>query len=110
MESIDTGTKVALALGAFGSLVGLLNFVLKAVEVWRDRSNIRLGITTGAGPIVGYGQHTVDLQQNVYITVANRGRRPLHVTSAGLLHKDRTSSPWMFDSLAQSVFPAVLGE
>ena len=110
MDGADAATKAALALGAFGSLLGLLNLGLKAIEVWRDRAHLELGMRPGSGPIIGWGRHTVDPDENVYITITNRGRRPVRVTSAGLLHKDRTSLALMQDSLGQQVFPAVLDE
>lgn len=110
MDGIDAATKAALALGAFGSLLGLLNLGLKAIEVWRDRSSVRLGIHTGSGPFIPAGTVTIDPARHVYITVTNEGRRPVKITSAGLVHKDRTTLPIMVDSLGQHLFPAVLDE
>jgi hypothetical protein len=77
---------------------------------WRDRARLALGIKLGGGPIIGWGRHTVDPRQNVYLSITNRGRRPVRVESAGLLHKDGSSLVLMQDSLGQQVFSAVLDE
>jgi len=110
MEGVDAATKAALALGAFGSLLGLLNFGLKGIEVWRDRSNVRLSIHTGSGAFVAAGKQTLDLAGHVYIRVTNRGRRPVKITSAGFVNGDHGTFPLMVDSLGQHVFPVVLDE
>jgi hypothetical protein len=70
MDGVDAATKAALALGAFGSLLGLLNFAVKAVEVWRDKPTLSLDIS---------------VRSNILdIRLVNAGRRPVTIDQIGL--------------------------
>jgi len=98
MDGVDAGTKAALALGAFGSLVGLLNLGLKAIEVWRDRATIKIRFSEGhmmylgAPPITAPPHRPED--PLAFLHVWNTGRRPTTLSGAGITFKD--GSPWEF--------------
>jgi hypothetical protein len=108
---------VADPLAVYGAVIGTTAAAGALWNIyhgwWRDRARLTLTIGHGGGPVIGWppmGKTSVNLAENVYVTAINRGRRPVQVSSAGLVNDDRTTVPFMADSLGQAVFPKVLDE
>ena len=88
--------------------LGLANLAIKAFELGRDRSSLRLSLGHASSIITPVS--TTYQFDYVALTAANRGRRPVQITGVGLLLKDGSTLPALTDMMGLCPFPKTLDE
>jgi len=101
--------RLALALGALGTFLGFLNLGIKAFELWRDRSSLRLSLAFSSSVITPFSTKLAPYKY-VSLTATNGGRRPVQVIGLGLLLNNGSTLPALTGVEGSDPFPATLDE